>query len=69
MSNLSVMEDNDISSDMDDHILTIEQKIHDNVHDNVQTFTVDTEVKDMHEYSIVEKKEIVNKPIQDHMYN
>jgi len=61
MSNLSVIEDNDISSDMDDHILSIEQKIHDNVHDNVQTCTVDTEVKDIHEYSIVEKREIVNK--------
>ena len=73
MSNLSVIEDNDISSDMDDHILSIEQKIHDNIHDNVhdniydnihdnvQTCTVDTDVKDIHEYSIVEKKELVNK--------
>lgn len=57
MSNLSVIADNDISSDMDDHILSIEQKIH----DNKKTSTVNTEVKDMHEYSIVEKKEIVNK--------
>jgi len=54
MSNLSIIEDDDVSYKIDNHIISIEQKIHDNIHCN----DVD---KNKYEFSVLDKKEIVTK--------
>ena len=55
MSNQSIIEEeDDISEKIDEHIIKIEQEINNNSHNKDIN-------KNIHEYSIIEKKEIVNK--------
>ncbi len=57
MSNLSIIEDDDVSYKIDDDIKSIEKKIN----DNINCICIDKEVNNEYKFSVLEKKEIVAK--------